>query len=181
MGQNVDQSDADLVKRTLEGDTKAFNVLVDRYTGPMYQTVCNLVRDPDLAQDITQEGFIKCWHKLDSYRDEFRFFSWLYRIMVNESLNSLRSMRPADPVGDHHRDNNDPQTIQISREENEELHQLIRQLPEDQRVVLQLRHFEELSYDEIAEILEIESGLVKSRLYSARMKLRDQLFQRKND
>jgi RNA polymerase sigma-70 factor (ECF subfamily) len=83
----TDSSDQELVQLCLNGENKVFDVLVERYNVQMHRTACAIVNNVDLAKDITQNGFIKAWQKLDTYNSEYKFYSWLYRIIVNESLN----------------------------------------------------------------------------------------------
>jgi RNA polymerase sigma-70 factor, ECF subfamily len=176
-----DVSDSDLVVQCLNGDSGAFDQLVLRYQLPMYRTALGIVGDPDAARDITQNGLVKSWEKLDTYDSSHRFYSWLYRIIINESLNHIRSLRRMEPVPSTRQDDQTPFQIMVDKEEHKRLHDAIARLHEDQRIVLHLRHFEELSYQEIAEVLQIEEIKVKSRLFSARLKLRELLVESRED
>lgn len=165
----------DLVNRCLLGDADAFGMLVTQYQFAMYNTVLRIVGDPDEAKDITQTAFIKAWEKLNTYKPEHRFFSWLYRIMINEALNSVRSAKVRMELK--------PDTVYVApadeemirQEESDGISRAIGQLSPDYKAVILMRHFEDLSYREMSNILEIDEKTVKSRLYSARMKLRDLL------
>ncbi len=171
------KSDQELVVECLNGDNGAFDQLVLRYQLPMYRTALGIVKDPDTARDIIQIGFVKSWEKLASYNSSHQFYSWLYRIIINESLNHIRSARKMELVSSSQEDDQTPYLIMVDKEEHRRLHEAIAQLGDDQRIVLQLRHFEELSYRDIAEVLEMDEKKVKSRLFSARMKLREILVQ----
>ena len=166
-------SDRDLVAKCLNGDNTAFDQLVLRYQLPMYRTALQIVQDESLARDITQNGFIKSWEKLHTYNSKYRFYSWLYKIIINESLNKKRSLRKMDYLEMIETSDETPYAQMVQNEEKEKLHKAISLLTEEQKIVIHLRHFEELSYQEISDVLDIEMKTVKSRLYSARMKLRE--------
>lgn len=172
------RSDNELVEQCLKGDSQAFNYLVERYEVQMYRTALGIVNDVELAKDITQTGFLKSWQKLHSYNSEYKFYSWLYRIIVNESLNRVRGKDNHLSFNGQLSNEDTPYQQMVKKEENRTLLNCLESLPVDYRVVIQLRHFEELSYKEIAESLDIEIKTVKSRLYTARMQLREKLFER---
>lgn len=172
-----DSDDYTLIKQCLNGDHQAFGVLVKRYEQQMYRTAWGMVKNADTAKDITQAGFIKCWKNLHTYKPEYKFYSWLYRIMVNEALNHIRDRKQHASLSLHTSDGNNPYLKLLEEEEHKTLAKAIGSLSPDYRIVIQLRHFEELSYKEISEILDIEPKTVKSRLYTARMQLRDLLLQ----
>lgn len=169
-------SDKELVKKCLQGDNRAFDELVKRYQLTMYRTALSVVKDPDLAKDVTQNGFIKSWEKLHTYNTTYKFYSWLYRIIINEALNTVRSQDKDETVSSHQSDSKTPFQKIIRKEENKQLYRAIENLEQIFRSVIYLRHFEELSYKEISEVLDIDEKKVKSRLYGARMKLRESLF-----
>jgi RNA polymerase sigma-70 factor, ECF subfamily len=157
---------------------EAFDELVTGHQFAMYNTVLRIVGETNDARDVTQAGFIKAWENLHTYKPEHRFFSWLYRIMVNEALNSVRSKRvhyelrlvdDAIEAGE----SDEPDRELINAERNASLAKAIGRLSPDYRAVIVMRHFEDLSYHEMADILDIDEKTVKSRLYSARIKLRE--------
>lgn len=172
----VDLDDYKLVKLCLAGDNNAFDVLIKRYEFQMYRTALGIVKNPDTAKDITQIGFFKCWKKLNTYNPDYKFYSWLYRIIVNEALRHQRDSKNHSKLSLYHSDGNNPYLKLLKKEELKSLGKAIGALPTDYRLVIQLRHFEELSYKEIAEVLQIEPKTVKSRLYTARIQLRDNLL-----
>ncbi|MDX1640071.1 MAG: sigma-70 family RNA polymerase sigma factor [Balneolaceae bacterium] len=169
-------SDNELVELCLEGDNTAFNMLVERHQLTMYRTAFSIVKSTDLAKDVTQNGFIKAWEKLHSFNPKYKFYSWLYRIIVNEALNKVRNTKNFERLSVNKSDEKTPYQQIIKKEENRKLYRAIESLPTEFSTVIYLRHFEELSYEEIAEVLEIDKKKVKSRLYGARMKLRAILF-----
>lgn len=169
-------SDKELVDLCLQGNNRAFDVLVDRYQLTMYRTALSIVKDPAIAKDVTQNGFVKSWEKLDTYNANYKFYSWLYRIITNEALNKVRGDNKTKSLSPNQTDGETPFVKMIRKEENRQLYKAIDSLDRKFSSVIYLRHFEELSYAEIAEALEIEEKTVKSRLYGARMKLRERLF-----
>jgi len=165
--------DNNLVERSLNGDSKAFGELVKKYQMSIYNTVYQIVNDSDTAKDVVQVSFIKAWEKLPSFKPTFRFFSWMYRISVNEALNSRRSSRSTDALTSDIDHNETPHSQLEDQEMSNQLQDAIDSLPFDQKMVLLLRYFDDLPYRDIAYILDIDETTVKSRLYSARLRLRD--------
>jgi RNA polymerase sigma-70 factor (ECF subfamily) len=166
--EEVDDSTA--VSRCLGGQTSAFEVLVARYQRPLYAVASRMLGSREDARDAVQNAFLKAYQRLDSYDPAFRFFSWIYRILVNECLNVLRARRPEDagaappaPPG--------PLDRLEAGERRRRVRTALRGLPAEHQEVLVLRHFAELSYDDIAAMLGIPSKTVKSRLFTARQKL----------
>lgn len=165
-----------LVQKCQQGNTKAFDVLVTQYQFAMYNTVLRIVGDPNDAKDVTQSAFIKAWESMNTFNHDHKFFSWLYRIMINEALNSVRSRKihyELKLVSDQVSPADDEL---LEKEENEGLSRAIDHLSPDYKAVILMRHFEDMSYREMASILDIDEKTVKSRLYSARMKLREMLM-----
>jgi len=169
--------DKDLVKRCLKGDQKAFEMLLDRYQKPIYNLAFRMVNNIDDAADLTQTVFIKAYEKLKSYNDRYEFYSWLYRIAVNTSLNFVEKNKRQDLLGD--RDvlqGSDVEDELESMERVEKLEEAILELRPEYRIVIVLRHFHDLSYDEMGTILDIPEKTVKSRLFSARQLLKGLLL-----
>ena len=96
--RNTDAEDRDLVRRTLTGENRAFGFLVDRYQKPVFNVALRISHNPTDAEDIAQTVFMKAFRKLESFDDEQRFFSWLYRIAINESINFSRRRRDHDEL-----------------------------------------------------------------------------------
>ncbi len=168
-------SDLQIIERCLDGRSGDFRLLIERYQQPMYRTALGITGDPERAKDITQNGFIKAWEKLDTFDPNHRFFSWLYRIIVHEALNSNRAEEKFTSLNRMPPDSETPHLQVVKEESKQKLRQALKTLKPNYRTIIHLRHFEELSYREIAEILDIEEKTVKSRLYTARMNLRDAL------
>jgi RNA polymerase sigma-70 factor (ECF subfamily) len=172
--QDVD--DASLVRQTLSGDTAAFETLVERHQRPLYTVACRMLGNREDAADALQGALIKAYEHLDSFDPRHRFFSWIYRIVVNECLNMIRARRPEDVLDPALAAVGSPFEAVAATERATQVQQALMQLTTDARSVIVLRHFGELSYDEIAETLGVPSKTVKSRLYSARQKLGEQLL-----
>ena len=169
--------DKDLVRRCLKGDQKAFETLLDRYQKPIYNVALRMVSSNDDAADLTQTVFIKAYENLRSYDERFKFFSWLYKIAVNSSLNFLEQKKRNDLLGDQDVSQGPVLEEQIEASERiEKLDDAILQLKPEYRIVIVLRHFHDLSYDEMGEILDIPEKTVKSRLFTARQMLKDLLL-----
>ena len=164
-----------LINKCLNGETEAFDELVKHHQFAMYNTVFQIVGDGDDARDVTQAAFIKAWENLHTYNPKYRFFSWLYRIMVNEALNMVRSRRVHYELKLVNEQAEPADSELLVSEQNSDLARAIDQLTPEYKAVIVMRHFEDLSYREMAGILDIDEITVKSRLYSARLKLRETL------
>jgi RNA polymerase sigma-70 factor (ECF subfamily) len=169
-------SDAALVKRVLDGDERSFSTLVERYQGVLFNLALRTVGDFDEAQDVTQTAFVKAYRNLRSFDPRHRFFSWIYRITLNESLNARNAHRSFDSIPENVAAPQPDALELIDLDERRHLlDRAIGDLPELYRRVVELRHRSELSYREIAEALDIPEKTVKSRLFSARRRLAEAL------
>jgi len=172
-----DMDDVLLVKMTLKGDLRAFEELVDRYQKVLYNTVLRIVQNSDEAQDITQSGLVKAYEHLADYKPQHKFFSWLYRIVINESLNALRRRKETQDIDSGLMGAaKDPAEIFEDSEREEYIDRALQMLSPDNRAVVVLRHFQDLSYREISQILDIPEKTVKSRLFTARHLLKERLL-----
>ena len=164
-----------LISRCLAGDSTAFQPLVERYYGPLFRVAARMLHDTEAARDATQTAFMKAYQGLPSLDRDRRFFSWIYRIVVNDCLNQLRARRPMDSLAaasDRVAPAND------SVEAGETRHQVraaLLKLTPEQREVVMLRHFGAMSYAQMAVALGIPEKTVKSRLFSGRQRLCDLL------
>jgi RNA polymerase sigma-70 factor (ECF subfamily) len=169
--------DAQLVERCLRGDAEAFQPLVERYQRVVFNVALRMLRDDEEARDAAQNAFVKAYEKLDSYDPRFRFFSWLYRIVVNECLNVRGRRRRHEPLaGDLPSAHRADQEVQ-SRELGERVQAALMTLSLDYRLVVVLRHFAGLSYAEMSGVLQVPEKTVKSRLYTARQRLGELLLE----
>lgn len=172
-------NDLALVQDCRRGDKAAFAVLVRRYSRPVYNAAFRVLGNEDDAADTTQSVFLKVHEKLDDYDPRYRFFSWVYRIAMNESIDLLRRNgrqeamdEDAEYPGDERAD---PESQLGHAQVAQRIQSALMRMKADDRVVIALRHFSECSYREIAEILELDEKTVKSRLYEARGRLRTML------
>jgi RNA polymerase sigma-70 factor (ECF subfamily) len=170
-----DADDAALVRRSLSGDAAAFETLVTRHQRPLYTVACRMLGNRDDAADALQGALIKAYEHLDSFDPKHRFFSWIYRIVVNECLNMLRARRPEDVLTPALAAVGTPFDTAAASQKATQVQQALMHLTTDARTVIVLRHFGDLSY-EIAETLGVPAKTVKSRLHSARQKLGEQLL-----
>jgi RNA polymerase sigma-70 factor (ECF subfamily) len=174
-------NDADLalVERCRKGDWAAFTELVVRYQRPIYNAAFWVLRKPEDANDITQVVFLKVAERLDDYDPRFKFFSWIYRIAVNESLNLLRRNGREEALDDEIElpgsESADPERQASATEVAGRIRGALMKMKPNDRAVLMLRHFSECSYEEIGQILDLDQKTVKSRLFEARNRLRDLL------
>jgi RNA polymerase sigma-70 factor, ECF subfamily len=169
----MEVTDAEIVQQCLDGDTRGFAVLVDRYKQTLYNVALDILKDPDDAEDAAQCVFIRAYEKLGSYRPEFKFFSWIYRMAVNESLNRVRARRNHTALDESAMADSDASfALQASELEGRVGEALMYLKPEDRALIL-LRHFEDLPYRDLGFIFEIPLQTVKSRLFTARQRLRD--------
>jgi len=166
----VDTDDAAVVARCLAGEHNAYEAIVTRHHRGLFNVALRMLGNYEDARDATQIAFIKAYEHLDSFNPEQRFFNWLYRILKNECLNALRGRRSAEPVSLALPASSGADPVEVR-----ELHQAVQgallTLSVEYREVVVLRHFTDLSYDEIAAALGIPTKTVKSRLYTARQQL----------
>lgn len=173
---SLDEEDRRLVERFRQGDRAAFAELVVRYQRPLYNAAYWVVRREEDAGDVCQTAFLKAAERIDDYDPEYRFFSWLYRIALNEALNVLRERGRADASDELPEqpapDADGPEARLHAGQRARRLREALMKLSANDRVVIALRHFSEFSYAEIADILAVEEKTVKSRLFEARQRLR---------
>lgn len=181
--------DLDLVKRFQNGDHRAFQTLVERYEGRIYNLACAMVGDKEAARDAAQEAFIRAYQALPGFRGASGFYTWLYRIAVNVCLNaSQKAQRRRDSASldtllesgriapeaifeGQQTPDNDLARVQLQ----EQIQAVLDELSPDHRTVVVLKDIEGLSQEEVAEMLDCSVGTVKSRLSRARAHLRDLL------
>ena len=177
-----DLDDYELVQLAIGGNQRACQEIVDRYQGPVYQTMLKMVKNREDADDLTQEAFGKAFHHLESYVPRYAFSTWLFRIAVNNGIDYIRKKRLTllsidDPIGaqsDSDFAGNlrafvpNPEEAIIRKQRLRLMHQVMKRLNERYRLMIELRFFEELSYDEIATELNVPLGTVKAQLFRAK-------------
>ena len=181
------EEDSTLVARAQDGDKAAFNILVERHYSKVFGQALRIMKSQEEAKDVAQLAWIKAWRKLENFRGESAFTSWIYRITTFTALDAIRrrDARRESVV--------DSETIEIAasgasavappsrlntidrNEIRERFAEALNELPELQRTALSLRELEGLSYDEIATRMRCKIGTVMSRLFNARKAIQKQL------
>jgi RNA polymerase sigma-70 factor (ECF subfamily) len=180
--------DEQLIKNALKGDQRAYRDLVARHQSTVFHIVFRIVRDKELADDLVQETFMKAFSSLKSYRAEYRFSTWLYKIAANSSIDHLRKKRIRALSLDNPVETADgqvgfeipdytyhPEQEMVRREQAVSIEEAIESLPEKYRRVIVARHREEKSYEAIARELHVPVGTVKARIFRARELLKKKL------
>lgn len=161
--------DSALVAQCLDGDRTAFETLVGRYEKPIFNIALRMTGRYEDAQDVAQTVFLKAFENLKSFKIEYRFFSWLYRSAVNESINLIHRRKPQEEVSETHPSPHpDPEEMLHATQTEKSIATALASLSPEYRSVIVLRHFEDLSYEEIAQTLGIPEKKVKSRLFDGR-------------
>lgn len=185
----MEPSDAELVSGAQAGDREAMQQLMERYQRRVLAVVIGMLRNPDDASEVVQEAFIKAFRNIGGFKGDSSFYTWIYRIAVNVSIDHKRkeskrsgvefdeSLPPdEDPIGDGgEKLGRDPFDRVRDRELGRKIFDAIDDLTPNHRAVILLREVEGLSYDEISEVLECSIGTVMSRLHYARKKLQERL------
>ncbi len=183
--------DAVLVRQCQGGDLTAFEPLVVKYQDRIYNLCWRLCGDRQAAEDLTQEAFLRAFESLGTFRGRSGFFTWLYRIATNQALSYRRAERRQIHVGTAgdwadmpsraarmpRGDSQEPPESAVERDEVRRLvWRTIQRLDDEHRAVVVLRDMEGLDYAQIAAVLDVPVGTVKSRLYRARMAIREELL-----
>jgi len=169
--------ESELVIQFRMGDRKAFAMLVNLYQKPIYNAAYRILQNSEDSADITQTVFVKAFEKIDTYNPAYKFFNWLYKIAINESINMVnRRKRRRDFEYDAPAALPSPEDDLALHEISGVLQTALGTMSFDQRTVIVLKHLLQLSYNDIAVILDIPEKTVKSRLYSARHSLKQQLI-----
>jgi RNA polymerase sigma-70 factor, ECF subfamily len=178
------EEDEPLIAACRAGHSQAFEVLVRRYQDRLYSTLFRLTGSAEDARDLLQEAFFRAYRKLDRYEGGSSFYTWLYRLTVNLAISwsRKRKSRPLLRLSDLHiegstdasepLDQTDPSLPLEIAERNVLIHKALTQLADDHREVVLMKDFDGLRYEEIASLLEIPIGTVRSRLHRARNELR---------
>lgn len=165
-------ADTALVERTLNGERNAFGQLVDRYQKVVYNVAYRVVGNTQDAEDVAQTVFLKVYENLSTYNPRYQFFSWLYRIAVNEAVNAKKRLRPMiELTEDSALEQQTPHDGAVAVDVENQIGSALMSLTPENRAILILRHYQEFSYKDIAYIMELSEQKVKSRLYSARRRL----------
>jgi RNA polymerase sigma-70 factor (ECF subfamily) len=185
--ENLDVSDNELINQAKAGIETGFEQLIQRYQDRLFRAIHNDVGCPHAAEDIVQEAFVKAFLRLDSFQQQSKFYTWLYRIAINlrithyrknsrpvyslESVDQSRLSHRVDPSGS-------PDDIALRVEARQQVRDALKQLADQHRRILVLRDYEQLDYQSISEILNVRLGTVRSRLHRARCALKDEIHRK---
>ena len=171
-----DADDAALVSRSLAGNAAAFEALIARHQRALFTMAYRMLGNRDDARDAVQTTLVKAYEHLASFDPRHRFFSWIYRILMNECLNMRRARRPEDALSPTLAAQGTPYEAAAAQERAPQVQAALLKLTPDYRAVIALRHFGDLSYDEMSEALGVPVKTVKSRLFTARQRLGELLL-----
>jgi len=186
--------DDKLVAKAVAGDQGAYKSLMEKYETPLFFHLLKMVKDKEQVRDLVQEAFMKAFDNLQSYNTNYAFSTWLYRITTNHAIDYLRKKKlQTTSIDEPVKTKEGEMNIQledehsgtdrkiIRKQRSDIIHEAIEDLPDKYRVVIKLRHFEELSYDEISEQLDLPLGTVKAHIFRAREMLYKELKDRRGE
>jgi RNA polymerase sigma-70 factor (ECF subfamily) len=182
-------SNEELMPRIAEGDESAFQILVERHQTPVLNLIYRFIGDSTKSQDLAQEVFLRVWQGAKSYEAKAKFTTWLYRIAANICLNELKASRRKQWLRFFHVDREEqgsgeedfpeespsPEDLLLSKERDRKIADALQSLPENQRMALILKRYDDLSYEEIARILNCSVSAVESLLVRAKKNLQEKL------
>lgn len=170
--------DADLIDQVAQGDERAFEQLVHKYQSMVFSTIYRYIGNPDDVEDLAQEVFVKIWHNIKKFKMRSKLSTWIYRITVNHCL-TYRKRQKKIPVSlDALTEKGSTPDSLVTEPDHETAHKIeqvkkaVRELPPRQRMALVLSQYEEKTYKEIAEIMDISVASVESLIFRARTALR---------
>lgn len=171
------QEEHQWIREVLAGDKQAYAQIINKYKNSLYGTILRMTRNPHDAQDLVQEAFIKVYQQLGKYNQTGSFSSWLYRVAINHCMDEFRKKRYQIKQGEIDEgkvaNHNHPEIIFLKKEKNRQLERLIATLPEDERMIILLRYSNELSYNEISELMDTPLSTVRNKLHRAKKKMRN--------
>jgi RNA polymerase sigma-70 factor (ECF subfamily) len=185
--------DDKLVAQALSGDEGSYQKLVDKYDRPIFFHIRKMIREHEMVEDLVQEVFIKAFKNLDTYSNEYAFSTWLYRIATNHTIDYLRKKKlQTFSINDPIKTKDGEMEVQlpdetystdqplIKKQRKAIVQDAIKNLPEKYRKVIEMRHMEELSYQEISDELDLPLGTVKAHIFRARELLYKALIDKKD-
>ncbi len=167
-----ENEDIVLVKRCLQGEHGAFEALVRKYQKTLFNVLYQIVRDYSDAEDLTQTVLVKVYENLKKYNDKYKFYSWIYRIAINEGLNFVQQKKAVYEIPEEYESTEkSPDRVLNEAEVVEQIDQALAALDPNYRVLIVMRHFLDFSYKEISEVVKLPEKTVKSRIYMARQNM----------
>ncbi len=184
----MSSDDLRLIRECREGNNAAYGELVSRYQDRLFNSLLRLVNNAEDARDVAQEAFLHAYQSLHTFKGDSLFFTWLYRIAVNTAISMKRKQRPTIRIqaGGDERNSVDPldstesnrpgYAIEMAEEERA-VHDALAKLSPDHRAVLVMKDMEGMKYEEMADVLGVPVGTIRSRLHRARLEMRDIFMQ----
>ncbi|MBZ4642495.1 MAG: hypothetical protein PWQ25_1473 [Deferribacteres bacterium] len=180
-------TDVQIIEKILSGKTELFELLVVKYQQQLFSTLINITKDYNLAEEFVQEAFVKAFEKLDMLKNKEHFYAWIKRIAINNALMYFdRNKRvvdmekeddeSSDSFFERLSDYSNPEEELLTEEMKRYVRKFVDALPDKLRTVILLREVEDYSYEEIAEMLNIPIGTVRSRLFNARQFIKQRLI-----
>jgi len=175
------QDDMYFVEQVLAGNKQAFAFIINRYKNRIYAVVLRMVKNPEDAKDLVQECFIKVYGQLDKYDRKGSFASWIYRVSVNHCMDTFRKKQPhtveySDETGGG---TLTPEVIYLQKEKYKQLENLLSSLKKEDRLIVLLKYTNDLSYEDIGELLDIPVHTVANRIHRAKNQMRKSMQQEK--
>lgn len=166
-----------MIEKCKHGDRQALEALIIKYEKPVFNAAYRMLNSSEEARDVTQTVFLKVFENLDRYDPNFRFFSWIYRIALNESIDCLKKRnRQGSLDREPASDTGTPEDAVSAEQQSDNVQTALMTIKQEYRTVIVLKHFLGCSYSEISQILDIPEKKVKSRLYTGRQLLKDALL-----
>jgi RNA polymerase sigma-70 factor (ECF subfamily) len=176
----LDNEDFIAVSDCLNGNGRSYEIIVDKYHKVIFRLANKFVKDFDDAEEITQSVFVKAYENLSSYNPKYKFFSWLYRITVNEAINFDKRRKDTEEINENHSSgSNDPDQIYDNNTLSDNIIGALMELDMIYRLPVVLKHFLDYSYKELSYLLGVPEKTVKSRLFTGRQLLKDILTKKR--
>ncbi len=171
----ITKDDNELVYEALQGSKSSFEVLIERYQKKIYGMILQMTDDRETAKDLTQDVFIKAYTSLPGFNFKYRFFSWIYRISLNETINYIKGRRFHESLDKGYDIPLKDDDHAAASENSHRLKQALREIKSAHRSLILLKYYFGLSYEDISETMGISVAKVKDRLFTARLSLREKL------
>lgn len=170
------QEEIEWIREVKAGNKQAYGQIINKYKDSLYATVLRMAKNPQDAQDLVQEAFIKAYYQLDKYDEKGSFSGWIYRVTFNHCMDEFRKKRyqvkHVELNEQTLQSDNIPEVIFLKKEKERQLERLISMLPDDERMIILLRYVNEFSYIEISELLHTPISTVRNKLHRAKKKMR---------
>ncbi len=173
-GDESMREDHEIIRKVLNGHVNAYEKLVKKYQQPVFQLLVRMLHDQEQARELLQQVFVQSYEALGSFRFQHKYFSWLYRIAINLALNELKKQKKY--VGLNAMSSMEGEALESTDHKEELLESAIDRLKEKYRLLITLKYYQNMSYQEIARSIDIPEKRVRSRLFEARLKLKEILI-----